>query len=102
MRDKAEGRDPEAAGLAETLRDSVREVVQRQVDAGIDIVSDGEFSKPSYATYVSERLSGFGGKGALKAAADLADYRSYAAHLVKIGGVIPSGYGSCCQGPVAV
>jgi 5-methyltetrahydropteroyltriglutamate--homocysteine methyltransferase len=102
MRDKAEGRDHDAGRLAETLRDSVREVVRRQVKVGVDFVSDGEFSKPSYATYVSERLSGFGGKGALTAAADLADFRSYAAHLVKIGGVIPSGYGSCCQGPVAV
>jgi 5-methyltetrahydropteroyltriglutamate--homocysteine methyltransferase len=75
--------------------------VQKQVEVGLDLVSDGEFSKPSYATYVSERLSGFGGKGARNAAADLLDYRTYAAHLVKTGGVIPSGYGSCCQGPVA-
>jgi len=102
MQAKAEGREFDAAGLESTLRESVRDIVRRQVDAGIDIVSDGEFSKPSYATYVSERLSGFGGKGALNAAADLSEYRSYAAHLVRIGGVIPSGYGSCCQGPVAV
>jgi len=102
MRNKAEGRPIDKAEFDATLSESVRDIVQRQVDAGLDIVSDGEFSKPSYATYVSERLSGFGGKGALNAAADLSEYRSYAAHLVKIGGVIPSGYGSCCQGPVAV
>jgi 5-methyltetrahydropteroyltriglutamate--homocysteine methyltransferase len=102
MRDKAEGREVDEAVLNRTLTESVAEVVRRQAEVGIDLVSDGEFSKPSYATYVSERLTGFGGKGALKAAADLADYRSYAAHLVKSGGVIPSGYGSCCQGEVAV
>ena len=102
MRDKAQGHDYDAAALERTLKASVSDIVRKQVEVGVDIVSDGEFSKPSYATYVSERLTGFGGKGALNAAADLSEYRSYAAHLVKIGGVIPSGYGSCCQGPVAV
>lgn len=102
MQAKSKGEAYDEGELAETLHASVCEIVQRQVEVGVDIVSDGEFSKPSYATYVSERLTGFGGQGALNAAADLLDYRSYAAHLVKIGGVIPSGYGSCCQGPVAV
>lgn len=102
MQAKAKGEPYDEAALVDTLRDAVRDIVAKQAEVGIDIVSDGEFSKPSYATYVSERLSGFGGKGALNAAADLLDYRSYAAHLVRIGGVIPSGYGSCCQGPVAV
>ena len=40
---------------------SVAETVQRQLAAGVDVVNDGEASKPSYATYVQERLSGFGG-----------------------------------------
>jgi 5-methyltetrahydropteroyltriglutamate--homocysteine methyltransferase len=40
----------------------VEETVRRQLDAGVDIVNDGEVSKPSYATYVTERLSGFGGE----------------------------------------
>jgi 5-methyltetrahydropteroyltriglutamate--homocysteine methyltransferase len=102
MQAKAKGEDYDEAELAQTLRESVAEIVRKQAGIGVDVVSDGEFSKPSYATYVSERLTGFGGQGALNAAADLLDYRSYAAHLVKIGGVIPSGYGSCCQGPVEV
>ena len=102
MRAKADGQEVDVDALSRTLSTSVAEVVRRQADVGIDLVSDGEFSKPSYATYVGERLTGFGGRGALKPAADLAEYRSYAAHLVKTGGVIPSGYGSCCQGPVAV
>ena len=35
------------------------ETVRRQVDAGVDVVNDGEMSKPSYATYVTDRLTGF-------------------------------------------
>ena len=42
------------------VRAAVEEVVQLQRSSGVDIVNDGEMSKPSYATYVTERLSGFG------------------------------------------
>jgi 5-methyltetrahydropteroyltriglutamate--homocysteine methyltransferase len=48
--------DPEA------VRAAVEETVRRQRDAGLDIVNDGEVSKPDYATYVTERLSGFDGE----------------------------------------
>jgi 5-methyltetrahydropteroyltriglutamate--homocysteine methyltransferase len=44
------------------LRDAVAGVVARQVEAGIDTVSDGEQSKAGYSTYVTERLTGFGGR----------------------------------------
>jgi len=67
MRDKAEGREVDEALLDATLTEAVADVVRRQAEAGIDLVSDGEFSKPSYATYVSERLTGFGGKAGLAA-----------------------------------
>ena len=63
MRDKAEGRPYDAIELDRSLTEGVAAVVRQQVEIGIDLVSDGEFAKPSYATYVSERLSGFGGKG---------------------------------------
>jgi 5-methyltetrahydropteroyltriglutamate--homocysteine methyltransferase len=46
----------------EAVRGAVAETVRRQLDAGVDIVNDGEASKPSYATYVTERLSGFKGE----------------------------------------
>ena len=59
---KEEGREVGERVLADLVRSSVREVVERQQAAGIDIVSDGEMSKPSYATYVTERLTGFGGE----------------------------------------
>ena len=57
---KAEGEAVDAALLEQKTQDAVIEVVARQREAGIDIVSDGEMSKPSYATYVTERLTGFG------------------------------------------
>ncbi len=59
------------AGSAEfeaTIRQAVVDVVQRQVDVGIDIVSDGENSKISYATYVKERLTGFADEGPTESA----------------------------------
>jgi 5-methyltetrahydropteroyltriglutamate--homocysteine methyltransferase len=50
------------AAFASRLAEAVHEVVRQQVEAGIDIVSDGEFSKPSFASYVAMRLEGFGGQ----------------------------------------
>jgi 5-methyltetrahydropteroyltriglutamate--homocysteine methyltransferase len=44
------------------VRSAVQETVRLQLDAGVDIINDGEVSKPSYSTYVTERLSGFGGE----------------------------------------
>src|SRR5262245_451714 len=44
------------------VREAVKEVVQKQVDCGVDVVSDGEMGKPSYATYIHDRVKGFGGE----------------------------------------
>ena len=60
---REEGVPVERAALERRVAQAVAEVVQRQVDGGIDIVGDGEMSKPSYATYVKDRLTGFGGSG---------------------------------------
>jgi 5-methyltetrahydropteroyltriglutamate--homocysteine methyltransferase len=102
MHDQAEGRPYDPAALETELETAVKDVVRRQVDLGIDLVSDGEFSKPSYATYVSDRLTGFGGTGKILTPADLKEFRAFSAHLVKIGGIVPRGVGSCCQGEVHV
>jgi 5-methyltetrahydropteroyltriglutamate--homocysteine methyltransferase len=58
---------PRPASLADrhdrdAVRAAVAETVERQLAAGVDIVNDGEVSKPGYSTYVTERLSGFGGE----------------------------------------
>jgi len=47
--------------LAERIHSATAEIVRRQIDAGIDVVNDGEVSKPSYSTYVKDRLNGFEG-----------------------------------------
>ena len=58
---KEEGVPVDAAALGARIRAAVAEAVQKQVKAGVAIVNDGEMSKPSYATYVKDRLNGFGG-----------------------------------------
>jgi 5-methyltetrahydropteroyltriglutamate--homocysteine methyltransferase len=60
---REEGVPVDAEALERRVASAVAEVVTKQVEAGIDIVDDGEMSKPSYATYVKDRLSGFGGSG---------------------------------------
>src|SRR4249920_122464 len=71
---KEEGVPVEREALAARVRAAVAEVVRKQADAGIDIVNDGEMSKPSYATYVKDRLAGFGGTGNTFVYQDLADF----------------------------
>jgi len=57
---KEDGRPVDAAAFEGQSNDAVTEVVGKQVAASIDIVSDGEMSKPSYATYVKHRVDGIG------------------------------------------
>jgi 5-methyltetrahydropteroyltriglutamate--homocysteine methyltransferase len=59
MRAKESGQAYDQEELAARVRSSVREVVQKQVEAGVDIPSDGEYGKPSFSGYVNERLTGF-------------------------------------------
>jgi len=60
---KEEGVPVDSGALAHRIRTAVAEIVQKQLAAGVDIVNDGELSKPSYATYIKDRLEGFGGTG---------------------------------------
>jgi 5-methyltetrahydropteroyltriglutamate--homocysteine methyltransferase len=71
---KEEGVPVDPAALAARVREAVAEVVRKQVEAGIDLVNDGEMSKPSYATYVKDRLDGFGGTGNTFVYQDLAEF----------------------------
>ena len=75
---KEEGVPVDAAALAQRVADAVGEVVRKQAEAGIDIVNDGEMSKPSYATYIKDRLSGFGGTGNTFVYQDLAEFPNLA------------------------
>src|SRR6202023_4078611 len=75
---KEEGIPVDGAALAARIRSAVADVVRKQVEVGIDIVNDGEMSKPSYATYVKDRLAGFGGTGNTFVYQDLADFPNLA------------------------
>jgi 5-methyltetrahydropteroyltriglutamate--homocysteine methyltransferase len=62
IRDKVNDRPYDAAAFAERCRTAVIDIVRQQAEAGIDIPSDGELSKPMFSDYVSDRLSGFEGE----------------------------------------
>ena len=59
---KEEGVPVQADALRMRIHEAVDEVLGRQVACGVDVVNDGEMSKPSYATYIKDRLDGFGGE----------------------------------------
>jgi 5-methyltetrahydropteroyltriglutamate--homocysteine methyltransferase len=67
------------------VHSAVGEVVRKQIEAGVDIVNDGEASKPSYSTYVKDRLSGFHGEADVMAIADLADYPEFGERFARQG-----------------
>ncbi len=75
---REEGVPVEVAALAARIRSAVEEVVHHQAGAGVDIVNDGEMSKPSYATYVKDRLNGFGGTGNTFVYQDLVEFPNLA------------------------
>jgi 5-methyltetrahydropteroyltriglutamate--homocysteine methyltransferase len=62
------------AALERKIIEAVEQVAARQIESGVDIINDGEMSKPSYATYVKDRLNGFGGTGNSFAFADVEAY----------------------------
>ncbi len=87
--------------LAVTIRDAVDDVVARQVQTGVDIVSDGEMSKISYATYIKDRISGFAGDSERNPPADLEEFPSFLERQASAGGT-PSYKRPCCVGEIAV
>jgi 5-methyltetrahydropteroyltriglutamate--homocysteine methyltransferase len=83
----------------DTMTHAVSDTVQRQVQAGIDIVSDGETSKISYATYVKDRYTGFGGDSERNAPADLKLFPGFLQRLSDEGGT-PQYARPQCVGPI--
>ena len=71
---REEGVPVDPSALDARIAAAVAEVVRKQAEAGIDVVNDGEMSKPSYATYIKDRLAGFGGTGNTFVYQDLADF----------------------------
>jgi 5-methyltetrahydropteroyltriglutamate--homocysteine methyltransferase len=75
---REEGVPVDAAALKARIRSAVVGVVEKQIEAGIDIVNDGEMSKPSYATYIKDRLHGFGGESRPLVYQDLVGFPEFA------------------------
>ena len=71
---REEGVPVDPAALADRVRAAVDDVVRMQVECGLDVVNDGEMSKPSYATYIKDRLHGFGGESHALVYQDLAEF----------------------------
>ena len=97
---KEAGTQVEDAGYKKTIAEAVSEVIGRQADAGVDVVSDGEMSKISYATYIKDRLTGFEGDSPRRVPADLETFPGYARRVARGGG--PSYRRPRCTGPIKV
>jgi len=98
---KEEGVPVDSAALAVRIKAAVADVVGRQVAAGLDVIDDGEYSKPSYATYVKDRLSGFGGESHPLTYRDLVDFPGMARRVFGDPGRARRKT-PACTGPIAV
>ena len=93
------GENYDQAAFDNCMSSACNETVRRQVEAGVDIVSDGETSKISYATYVKDRYTGFSGDSPRNAPADLKQFPSFLERLANSGGT-PQYARPMCTGEV--
>ena len=99
---KRAGDEPvDQAAFDRAVAAAVMDIVAKQKAAGVDIPSDGEMSKISYGTYISERLTGFSGDSERRVPADLLLVPRYMQRLAKGGGT-PTFRRPCCTGPIAI
>ncbi|MBI1847647.1 MAG: cobalamin-independent methionine synthase II family protein [Candidatus Rokubacteria bacterium] len=98
---REEGVPVDAMALGARIRSAVAETVRKQVEAGVAIVSDGEMSKPSYATYVKDRLTGFGGASHPLQYRDLVDFPEMARRVFGDPGRARRRT-PACDGPISV
>jgi 5-methyltetrahydropteroyltriglutamate--homocysteine methyltransferase len=91
----------DAAAYDAVMHDATGIIIAHQKAAGIDLPSDGETSKISYATYIKDRLTGFEGDSPRRPPADLADYPGFLEKLAKAGGT-PQYRRPKCVGPIKV
>ena len=106
MKAKYSGQPYDPTAFQQALRVAVADVVRKQVDCGIDIVTDGEFSKPGFFTYIRERLEGFESRPNVKIKLfeqEVAAFPEYYEQYFKqamMGGAIVSLAPVVCIGPV--
>ena len=97
---KDQGQTYDKDNLARLTRQAVFDIVRRQVQTGVDIVNDGEMSKPGYSTYVADRLSGFAGHQPAKPRLDTRDHPNFLAAYDRMTGANVARR-AVCVGPVA-
>ena len=99
---KKEQEEPfDEAELDARVRSGVAEIVARQVEAGVDVVSDGEMSKVAYSTYAKDRLTGFAGDSERRFNLDVAPYPAFREKMARMTGNQPMRRPQCV-GPIEV
>jgi 5-methyltetrahydropteroyltriglutamate--homocysteine methyltransferase len=87
------------------VRASVQEIVRKQVDVGVDVVNDGELSKPSYATYIKDRLSGFSGESSIAEVMaermDLSEFQDFTDQMAVTMAPAAKIKFAACNGPIS-
>ena len=91
------GRMPNPGAFEARVRGAVADIVHQQLEAGVDIVNDGEQGKVGYSTYVRHRLTGFDGQAAVPIRADWADFPKAASRGERRSTVMRP----ACNGPIA-
>ena len=83
------------------VKKNVEDVVKKQIEVGLDVISDGEMSKISYATYVKDRIKGFSGESERRAPADLEAFPDYKMKIANSGGT-PTYTRPCCTSELEI
>ena len=83
------------------VKKNVEDVVKKQIEVGLDVISDGEMSKISYATYVKDRIKGFSGESERRAPADLDAFPDYKIKIANSGGT-PTYTRPCCTSELEI
>lgn len=105
MTAKEAGEPYDREALNTSIRSAVTAIARRQAEAGVDVINDGEMSKPGYSNYIKDRMSGFGGEsaglgsGAAPPLGDLRDFPEYASRLFpSVSSILKT---PACTGPIS-
>jgi 5-methyltetrahydropteroyltriglutamate--homocysteine methyltransferase len=105
MTAKEAGEHYDREALDTSVRSAVATIVRRQAEAGVDVINDGEMSKPGYSTYIKDRMTGFGGEsvgigsGGAPQLGDLRDFPEYATRLFpSVSSILKT---PACTGPIS-
>lgn len=88
LSDQESGKPVDLVALEAATRQALVDIVKRQSSAGIDIGNDGEQSRVSYVTYVTQRIEGFSGEGSLVHGREFHDFPDYAERMKKVGAAL--------------